>query len=147
ASSLAAPDDLDGETLVWLVDEQRPIARIHFRDRLRDEAREVVDTLAARGLRVHLLSGDRPASAHAVARELAIGRVVADAGPADKLHYVRALQRDGRRVAMIGDGVNDAPVLAAADVSVAVGEATSLARTAASVVLLGGSLRELAALH
>ncbi|HEY0879181.1 MAG TPA: HAD-IC family P-type ATPase, partial [Zeimonas sp.] len=145
--SLAPPDELDGETLVWLADERRPLARIHFRDRLRDEARDVVDTLAARGLRVHLLSGDRPASARTVARELAIEHVAAGAGPADKLEYVRALQREGRRVAMIGDGVNDAPVLAAADVSVAVGEATSLARTAASVVLLGGSLRELSALH
>ncbi len=145
--SLALPEELDGETLVWLVDERGPLARIHLRDRLRDEAREVVDALAARGLQLHLLSGDRPASARAVAQRLAIERFAADAGPADKLEYVRGLQRAGRRVAMIGDGVNDAPVLAAADVSVAVGEATSLARTAASVVLLGGSLRELAALH
>ncbi|HLT27582.1 MAG TPA: heavy metal translocating P-type ATPase [Zeimonas sp.] len=145
--SIALPAEYDGDTLVWLVDERRPIARLHFRDRLRDEARAVVDTLAARGLRVHLLSGDRAASAGAVARELAIEEVAAEAGPSDKLEYVRALQRDGRRVAMVGDGVNDAPVLAAADVSVAVGEATSLARTAASVVLLGGSLRELVELH
>ncbi len=132
---------------VWLVDDHRPIARIHLRDRLRDEAREVVDALAARGLRVHLLSGDRLASAQAVAGELAIAHVRAEAAPDDKLEYVRGLQREGGRVAMIGDGINDAPVLAAADVSVAVGAASSLARTAASVVLLGGSLRELAALH
>ncbi len=132
---------------IWLVDDQQPIARFHLRDRLREESRTVIDALVERGLRVHLLSGDRAASAHAVARELGIPNVAADATPADKLEYVRALQRDGRRVAMIGDGVNDAPVLAAADVSVAVGEATSLARTAASIVLLGGSLRELSALH
>ncbi len=132
---------------VWLVDERRPIARIDLRDRLRDEAQDVVDALTARGLRVHLLSGDRASSVRAVAHELGIGHHGADASPADKLEYVRALQRDARRVAMIGDGINDAPVLAAADVSVAVGEATSLARTAASVVLLGGSLRELVALH
>jgi len=132
---------------VWLVDEQRPIARLQLRDRLRDEAREVVGSLAARGLRVHLLSGDRRATAHAVAEELGIANVRAEAAPDDKLDYVRALQREGRRVAMIGDGINDAPVLAAADVSVAVGAASSLARTAASVVLLGVSLRELVALH
>lgn len=134
-------------SIVWLVDERRPIARISLRDRLRDEAQQVVDALAAHGLRVHLLSGDRAPNVHAVARELGIGRFAAEAGPADKLDYVRALQRDGRRVAMIGDGINDAPVLAAADVSVAVGQATSLARTAASVVLLGSSLNELVALH
>jgi len=132
---------------VWLVDEHRPLARIHLRDRLRPEARGVVAALAAQGLRLHLLSGDCEASVRAVASELAITHFVSDADPAGKLACVRALQADGRRVAMIGDGVNDAPVLAAADVSVAVGEASSLARTAASVVLLGGSLRELLALH
>lgn len=145
--STACPSPVPLHSIAWLVDEDRPIARLHFSDRLRDEAREVVETLFARGLRVHLLSGDRASNARAVARELGIVHVAAQATPADKLDYVRALQRDGRRVAMIGDGINDAPVLAAADVSVAVGEASTLARTAASVVLLGASLRELVALH
>ncbi len=145
--SLPSPLHPSPLSIVWLVDDQRPIARLHLRDRLRDEAREVVDALVARGLRVHLLSGDRDASVRAVASELAIEHVRAEAAPDDKLEYVRGLQREGRRVAMIGDGINDAPVLAAADVSVAVGAASSLARTAASVVLLGASLRELVALH
>ncbi len=137
----------DGDTLVWLVDERSPIARLRFRDGLRAEARSVVDSLSAAGLRVHLLSGDRGASVRAVARELAIGHVRSDARPDDKLAYVRELQRARRRVLMVGDGINDAPVLAAADVSVAVGNASSLARTAAAVVLLGTSLRELVALR
>ncbi|MFO0985606.1 MAG: HAD-IC family P-type ATPase, partial [Planctomycetota bacterium] len=72
---------------------------------------------------------------------------VADASPQRKLEYVRSLQGEGRRVLMVGDGINDAPVLAAADVSVAVGHATSLARTAAAVVLLGPSLTDLPALR
>ncbi|MDT3678359.1 MAG: heavy metal translocating P-type ATPase [Burkholderiaceae bacterium] len=144
--SATSPSPFPSSTIL-LVDDRRLLARLHLRDRLRGEAREVVDALAARGLRVHLLSGDRSASAQAIADELAIAHVRAEAAPDDKLEYVRALQREGRRVAMIGDGINDAPVLAAADVSVAVGAASSLARTAASVVLLGGSLRELVALH
>ncbi len=145
--SLGVSDVRDDDTLVWLVDAERPIARIHFRDRVRDEARAIVDAMRAAGLRVHLLSGDRAASVRAVAGELEIGSWQADAGPAAKLDYVRALQHSGRRVMMIGDGINDAPVLAAADVSVAVGEATSLARTAAAVVLLGASLHELPSLR
>lgn len=135
------------ESSVWLVDELRPLARLHLRDRLRDEAAEVVAALTARGLRVHLLSGDRSEAVQSVARELGIERATGDATPADKLACVRALQAEGRRVLMVGDGINDAPVLAAADMSVAVGEATSLARTAAGIVLLDASLHGLPALH
>lgn len=135
------------ESSVWLVDELRPLARLHLRDRLRGEAAEVVAALTARGLRVHLLSGDRGEAVQSVARELGIERAAGDATPADKLARVRALQAEGRRVLMVGDGINDAPVLAAADMSVAVGEATSLARTAAGIVLLDASLHGLPALH
>src|SRR5690606_7183570 len=136
-----------GDTTVWLVDADAPIARFHFRDRLRDEAREVCETLAAAGLRLHLLSGDRGAAVAQVAGALGIEAAQADASPQLKLEYVRSLQQRGRRVLMVGDGINDAPVLAAADVSVAVGRATSLARTAAGVVLLGQSLLDLPALR
>ena len=136
-----------GDTLAWLVDADAPIARLHFRDRLRDEAREVCDSLAAAGLRLHLLSGDRGPAVARVAEALDIEAAVADASPQRKLEYVHALQAEGRRVLMVGDGINDAPVLAAADVSVAVGHATSLARTAAAVVLLGQSLTDLPALR
>ncbi len=141
-----APDS-SGDTVAWLADADAPIARLHFRDTLRDEARGVCATLAAAGLRLHLLSGDRAAAVAPVAAALGIEAVVADASPQDKLEYVRALQRRGRRVLMVGDGINDAPVLAAADVSVAVGQASSLARTAAAVVLLGRSLDDLPALR
>ena len=146
AQTGADPTDA-GDTLVWLASRDAPVARLHFRDRLRDEARQVCDTLAAAGLRLHLLSGDRDAAVAQVAGALGIESAVADASPARKLEYVRGLQAQGRRVLMVGDGINDAPVLAAADVSVAVGQATSLARTAAAVVLLGRSLDELTALR
>jgi len=136
-----------GDTMVWLVRDDAPIARFHFRDRLRDEARAVADALRAAGLQLHLVSGDRRAAVADVADALGIAAAVADASPQDKLGYVRRLQDAGRRVLMVGDGINDAPVLAAADVSVAVGRATSLARTAAGVVLLGQSLNDLPALR
>jgi len=125
---------------VWLVESGSAIARFELRDTLRADAGAAVEALRAAGLRVHLLSGDRSEAVAAVAGELGIEVVRAQAAPQDKLEYVRALQRDGRRVLMVGDGINDAPVLAAADASVAVGEATALARTAADTVLLSPSL-------
>jgi len=125
---------------VWLVAPGHAIARFELRDTLRPDARAAVDALRAAGLTVHLLSGDRASAVAATARELGITHVRAQAGPADKLDHVRALQRAGRRVLMVGDGINDAPVLAAADASLAVGEATALARTAADTVLLSSSL-------
>ena len=135
------------DTLVWLADESGPVARLRFRDRLRDDAHEVVATFAERGLRLHLLSGDAPATVAAAARALGIAEHRGGADPAAKLAYVRELQAAGRRVLMVGDGINDAPVLAAADVSVAFGDASSLARTAAGVVLLGNRLSDLCRLH
>ncbi len=135
------------DTIVWLADESGPVARLRFRDRLRDDACEVVAALAARGLRPHLLSGDAPATVAAAARALGIADHRGGADPAAKLAYVRELQAAGRRVMMVGDGINDAPVLAAADVSVAFGDASSLARTAAGVVLLGDRLSDLCRLH
>ena len=135
------------DTMVWLVAADAPIARLHFRDHLRDEAHAVVAALRDAGLRLHLVSGDRGAAVAPVAAALGIEAWLADASPQRKLERVRELQAGGRRVLMVGDGINDAPVLAAADVSVAVGRATSLARTAAAVVLIGESLHGLPALR
>ncbi len=144
-----APDDAiaGGDTLVWLADVDAPLARLHFRDPLREEARALADALRADGLRLHLVSGDRAAAVAPIAAALGIDHATGDAAPQAKLDYVQDLQRAGRRVLMVGDGINAAPVLAAADVSGAVGDATALARTAAGVVLLGRSLLELAALR
>lgn len=125
---------------VWLVERGRPIARFELLDTLRAEARETIDLLRASGLAVHLLSGDHAAAVDACARTLGIASTRAQASPADKLDYVRALQTQGRRVLMVGDGINDAPVLAAADASLAVGHATALAKTAADAVLLSSDI-------
>jgi Cu2+-exporting ATPase len=143
----AGAQPAQADTMVWLVAADAPIARLHFRDRLRDEAHAVVATLRDAGLRLHLVSGDRGAAVAQVAAALGIEAWLADATPQHKLDRVRALQAAGSRVLMVGDGINDAPVLAAADVSVAVGRATSLARTAAAVVLIGESLHGLPALR
>jgi Cu2+-exporting ATPase len=131
------------DTVVWLADASGWIAAFRIGDGLRPEAAAAVAALHGLGLRVHLLTGDEPAVAHRVAAELGIERVRSRASPEGKQDYVRALQREGRRVAMVGDGVNDAPVLGLADVSIAMGEGADLAQLKADAVLASGSLADL----
>jgi Cu2+-exporting ATPase len=128
-------------TPVYLADERGWLAAFHLEDQLRADARELVEAAAARGLRVHLASGDDPAVVEAVARRLGIDSFAGGATPRDKLAFVAQLQRDGRVVAMIGDGLNDAPVLARADVSIAMAGGADAARVQGDRVLLGDGLR------
>ena len=127
-------------TPVFLADEGGWLAAFLLEDQLRADARELVDALKARGLRVHLCSGDDPAVVEAVARQLGIGSFAGGATPQDKFAFVAGLQREGRFVLMIGDGLNDAPVLARADVSVAMAGGADAAQSQADLVLLGNRL-------
>ena len=130
-------------TPVFLADERGWLAAFTLEDELRPEAAEIVAALRGRGLRLHLVSGDHPDAVAAVAARLGIADVAAGVLPQDKLAYVARLQRDGRIVAMIGDGLNDAPVLARADVSFAMGGGADAAQNQSDFVLLGNSLEEL----
>ena len=118
----------------------RLLATFMLRDRLRPEAHELIATLARSGVRSHLASGDRAATVELCAAELGIASWIAAATPDAKLRFVADLQRGGARVLMVGDGINDAPVMAAADVSVAVGGATTLARVAADAIVMTPSI-------
>jgi len=126
------------QTPVFLADAQGWLAAFLLEDALRPEAEAFVADLAARGLRVHLASGDHPAAVDAVARRLGIASVLGGATPQDKFAFVQRLQYEGRVVVMIGDGLNDAPVLARADVSVAIAGGADAAQAQADIVLLGG---------
>lgn len=106
-------------------------------------AREAVARLRSRGLRAVMLTGDRRATARAVALEVGLDEVLAEQSPEDKLRAVEAARASGQRVLMVGDGVNDAAALAAADVGVAMGGGTDLALAAADVALMGGGIRAL----
>ena len=141
---LVTPQAVADGTRAWLGDESGWIATFLFGDGLRPGAREALDGLRARGATIHLLSGDGPQPVATAARELGIVRATAQATPQFKIDYVRALQAGGARVAMVGDGVNDAPVLAQADVSVAMGGGTDLAQLRADAVLLSDDLADLA---
>jgi len=128
-------------TPVFLADEGGWLGAFLLEDQLRADAPELVDALAAHGLRVHLCSGDDPAVVEAVAQRLGIDSFVGGATPQDKFAFVAGLQREGRVVAMVGDGLNDAPVLARADVSVALAGGADAAQVQADLVLLGNCLR------
>ena len=129
----------------WLACAGATVARFATVERLRDDARESIDRLRASGLTVRLLSGDASTRVDDVARRLGVQRATGDATPAGKLDAIAALQARGRRVAMVGDGLNDAPVMARADVSIAVGAGPALTLQQADVVLLSGSLADIAA--
>jgi Cu2+-exporting ATPase len=130
-------------SVVTLVRDGEWLARFGVGDTLKPDAETLVQTLAALGKRVHLLSGDSPVAVAPIAASLGIVEVCAAAGPEAKRAYVRRLKSAGAVVAMVGDGVNDAPVLAQADVAVAMGEGADLAQASADAVLVSGDLAAL----
>lgn len=125
-----------GSTAGWL-------AQISLADQLRAGAKEAIQELTSLGVNLSLLSGDNPAVVQQVAEQLGISKALGGQLPADKLAYVKALQAQGKVVAMAGDGVNDAPVLAGAAVSIAMGSGSQLAQASADMVLLSENLQQL----
>lgn len=127
-------------TLVYLASRKDVLAVFVLNDQLREGAAEVLDSIVRQDIRLHLLSGDSKALVERVADELGIEHWRAALLPGDKLEYVKQLQAEGRVVAMVGDGVNDAPVLAGAQVSIAMGKGAQLAQASADMVLLADRL-------
>jgi Cu2+-exporting ATPase len=130
----------DSRCSVFLADESGWLAAFELEDQLRPDAKRVIEEMAQAGLAVHLASGDTPEAAGAVAARLGVARWQGGMTPQAKHDYVARLQAGGRVVAMIGDGVNDAPVLARADVSFAMGAGADAAQLKADVVLTGNRL-------
>lgn len=142
AAALAADADRlggQGRSMAWLAGADGAlIGLIGFGDRLKPSARQAIDRLRGMGVRSVLISGDNAQAAGAVGTALGIDEVLAEVLPADKAARVAALRQDGDVVAMVGDGVNDAPALAAADVGFAMGSGTDVAMQAAGVTLMRG---------
>jgi Cu2+-exporting ATPase len=133
-----------GQTTVYVLESGRAIGMIALADRVRPESREAVDALHQLGVEVVMLTGDARAVADAVAADLGIDTVFAEVLPDAKADRIRELQSGGRRVAMVGDGVNDAPALVTADVGVAIGTGTDVAVEAGDVVLVRSDPRDIA---
>ncbi|MBD8874029.1 heavy metal translocating P-type ATPase [Rhodanobacter sp. DHB23] len=129
-----------GATVMHLAVDGSLLALFAVADRIKPDAPRIVAALKAAGLRVVMLTGDNAATAQVVARELAIGEVYAEVSPAGKAAAVNAMRAQGRKVAMAGDGVNDAPALAAADVGIAMGNGSDVAMESAQVTLVKGDL-------
>ena len=138
----AAPDN--DNLQVFLADASGWLARFELDEVVRPDALEAIKQLQLAGLEVHMLSGDRSAGARRVAERLGIKHVQGDCTPQSKLAHLQALQGRGRKVLMVGDGLNDGPVLARADVSVAVGQAVPLAQAQSDFIIPGGQLLMLA---
>ncbi|MGD9841502.1 MAG: copper-translocating P-type ATPase [Steroidobacteraceae bacterium] len=133
-----------GQTVMYLCVAQRIAGLISVSDPIKATTQEAIDQLRASGLRIVVLTGDNVTTAMAVAKQLGLNEVQAGVLPEDKYKHVLALQQQGRVVAMAGDGVNDAPALAAANVGIAMGTGTDVAMNSARVVLVKGDLRGIA---
>ena len=145
AGLVAAADALaaDGKTPVFVAIDGRAAAVIAIADTVKAGSAEAVAELRRLGISVAMLTGDNQRTAEAIARSVGIDRVVADVRPDGKAAAVKALQAEGSVVAMVGDGVNDAPALASADVGIAMGTGTDVAMESAGVTLMSGDLRGL----
>ena len=131
-----------GNTVMLLGQGETVHGLIAVADSLRPEARQAVQLLQRLRIRVVMLSGDNRATAEAIAAQVGITEVIAEVRPADKAATIRALQQAGQVVAMVGDGVNDAPALATADIGIAIGSGADVAKEAGDLLLLGNDLRD-----
>ena len=131
----------DGRTPIVASLDGRPLGVLGISDPVKDDSQAAVQRLQALGKRVVILTGDHEAAGWATAREVGVETVLARVLPDQKAKHIKALQKQGFRVAMVGDGLNDAPALAQADVGIAIGTGTDVAMAAGDVTLMGGSLR------
>lgn len=135
--------EAQGMSCVHVAQAGRHVAAIVIADRLREQAKPLVNALRQQGITLTLLTGDRQGVAEAIARELGGMEVIAEVLPQDKDATIQALQAQGKRVAMVGDGVNDAPALIRADVGIAVGSGTDVSMESADIVLIQDDLEKI----
>jgi Cu+-exporting ATPase len=132
----------DGRTVMILANDKKPVGVIGLADTLKDDSVEAVKELKRSKIQVVMLTGDNMRTAKAMATKLGIERVVADVLPADKEKVIKDLQNEGKIVGMVGDGINDAPALAAADIGIAIGSGTDVAVETGGIILIRNNLRD-----
>lgn len=132
-----------GETPVYTAFNGKAVALMTISDKLRDTAPYVISKLKKMGLETHMLTGDDSTTAEKIAREAGIDEFMANALPDDKLLYIKSLQSKGRKVAMVGDGINDSPALSIADVGIAMGSGTDIAMESADITIVRGDIEKI----
>ncbi|ATV66098.1 copper-transporting ATPase [Fusobacterium pseudoperiodonticum] len=128
--------ELEGKTTILLADEEKLIAFITLADVVRNESIKLIEKLKKENIKTYMLTGDNERTAKVIAKKLGIDDVIAEVSPEDKYKKVKDLQEQGRKVVMVGDGVNDSPALAQADVGMAIGSGTDIAIESAGIVLM-----------
>ena len=132
----------EGKTAMLVGAERRPLGIVAVADTLKPEAKDAIAALRGEGIAVILLTGDNQRTAQAIGRELGIDRVIAEVLPGDKARVIKELQAQGKVVAMVGDGVNDAPALATADIGIAIGSGSDVAKETGGIILIKDDVRE-----
>ncbi len=134
--ALLLPEEGRGRTVVWVAQENTALGGLVIADRLRPDARATIERLTAQGIRAVMLTGDRTATAQRVAAQLGIGEVHAELSPQDKADWIQAADHGDVRIAMVGDGINDAPALARAHIGMAVSSGSDVSQETADVTLM-----------
>jgi Cu+-exporting ATPase len=131
----------DGQTVMFVIVDDKPAGLVGVADPIKESTPEAIHQLHEQKIRIVMVTGDSRTTAEAVSRKLNIDEVIAEVLPTQKVEIVKRLQSEGRRVAMAGDGINDAPALAQAEVGIAMGTGTDVAMQSAAVTLVKGDLR------
>ncbi len=140
SESWASEQSNQGKTVIYFVLQNQLIATLSIADPIKEDTVDAIRAFHQLGLKVVMLTGDQQSTANAIAKECAIDDVIAEVLPEDKAKVIEKLQQQGRRVAMVGDGINDAPALARSEVGFAIGTGTDVAIESADITLMNGSL-------